>query len=130
MNFSNQAKWKIIDYFMSNLNSLEPYYTGLNLYDAFFHKCLNPQIGVLSHTLQGDAILTCESLHSTELTCTSAGCDNQLDHISLGQTSPGKGLQWIGRIDTDGSTAYTDSLKSRTTITKDNAKKAGLSPDE
>ncbi|CAJ0944679.1 unnamed protein product, partial [Ranitomeya imitator] len=58
-----------------------------------------------------------------KLTCTVSGFELTSYHISWVRQAPGKGLEWIGRILTDGSTAYTDSLKSRTTITKDNAKK-------
>ncbi|MBN3312744.1 HV146 protein, partial [Atractosteus spatula] len=33
--------------------------------------------------------------------------------------APGKGLEWIGAMWTGGGTAYTDSLKSRVTISRD-----------
>nr|NDP05315.1 immunoglobulin mu heavy chain [Bos taurus] len=36
--------------------------------------------------------------------------------------APGKALEWIGSIDTSGHTGYNPGLKSRLSITKDNAK--------
>nr|NDP04806.1 immunoglobulin mu heavy chain [Bos taurus] len=36
--------------------------------------------------------------------------------------APGKALEWLGGIDTGGSTGYNPGLKSRLSITKDNSK--------
>ena len=36
--------------------------------------------------------------------------------------APGKGLQWVSAIGSGGSTYYTDSVKGRFTISRDNAK--------
>nr|NDP05058.1 immunoglobulin mu heavy chain [Bos taurus] len=36
--------------------------------------------------------------------------------------APGKALEWLGSIDTGGSTGYNPGLKSRLSITKDNSK--------
>nr|NDP05134.1 immunoglobulin mu heavy chain [Bos taurus] len=36
--------------------------------------------------------------------------------------APGKALEWLGSVDTGGSTGYNPGLKSRLSITKDNSK--------
>ncbi|CAJ0965925.1 unnamed protein product [Ranitomeya imitator] len=80
-------------------------------------------ISVLSQTLQESGPGLVKPSQQLKLTCTVSGFELTSYAISWIRQAPGKGLEWIGRIWTDGSTYYTDSLKSRTTITKDNAKK-------
>ncbi|CAJ0944659.1 unnamed protein product [Ranitomeya imitator] len=79
--------------------------------------------GVLSQTLQESGPGLVKPSQQLKLTCTVSGFELTSYQIHWIRQAPGKGLEWIGRIDTDGSTRYADSLKSRTTITKDNAKK-------
>ncbi|CAJ0959874.1 unnamed protein product [Ranitomeya imitator] len=79
--------------------------------------------GVLSQTLQESGPGLVKPSQQLKLTCTVSGFELTNNHIHWVRQAPGKGLEWIGIIDTSGGTAYTDSLKSRTTITKDNAKK-------
>nr|NDP18496.1 immunoglobulin gamma heavy chain [Bos taurus] len=56
------------------------------------------------------------------LTCTISGLS--LSDISVGwvRQAPGKALEWLGSIYNGGSTGRKPALKSRLTITKDNAK--------
>ncbi|CAJ0950077.1 unnamed protein product, partial [Ranitomeya imitator] len=80
-------------------------------------------ISVLSQTLQESGPGLVKPSQQLKLTCTVSGFELTNNHIHWVRQAPGKGLEWIGLIWTDGSTRYADSLKSRTTITKDNAKK-------
>ncbi|CAJ0950079.1 unnamed protein product [Ranitomeya imitator] len=80
-------------------------------------------ISVLSQTLQESGPGLVKPSQQLKLTCTVSGFELTSYHMHWVRQAPGKGLEWIGRILTGGGTAYTDSLKSRTTITKDNAKK-------
>ncbi|CAJ0920893.1 unnamed protein product [Ranitomeya imitator] len=79
-------------------------------------------ISVLSQTLQESGPGLVKPSQQLKLTCTVSGFELTSYHIHWVRQAPGKGLEWIGLI-WDGSTVYADSLKSRTTITKDNAKK-------
>nr|NDP05342.1 immunoglobulin mu heavy chain [Bos taurus] len=56
------------------------------------------------------------------LTCTISGFS--LNNYAVGwvRQAPGKALEWLGSIDTGGSTGYNPGLKSRLSITKDNSK--------
>ncbi|XP_073523634.1 Ig heavy chain V region XIG14 [Phyllobates terribilis] len=80
-------------------------------------------ISVLSQTLQESGPRLVKPSQELKLTCTVSGFELTSYDIHWIRQAPGKGLEWIGRIWTDGGTVYADSLKSRTTITKDNAKK-------
>ncbi|CAJ0952107.1 unnamed protein product [Ranitomeya imitator] len=80
-------------------------------------------ISVLSQTLQESGPGLVKPSQQLKLTCTVSGFELTSYHIQWNRQGPGKGLEWIGAVWADGSTAYIDSLKSRTTITKDNAKK-------
>ncbi|CAJ0964893.1 unnamed protein product [Ranitomeya imitator] len=80
-------------------------------------------ISVLSQTLLVSDPGLVKPSQQLKLTCTVSGFDLASYGIQWVRQAPGKGLEWIGLIWSHGGTAYTDSLKSRTTITKDNAKK-------
>ncbi|CAJ0932437.1 unnamed protein product [Ranitomeya imitator] len=80
-------------------------------------------ISVLSQTLQESGPGLVKPSQQLKLTCTVSGFELTSYAIHWVRQAPGKGLEWIGIIWANGNTAYTDSLKSRTTITKDNAKK-------
>ncbi|CAJ0950075.1 unnamed protein product [Ranitomeya imitator] len=81
-----------------------------------------PPISVLSQTLQESGPGLVKPSQQLKLTCTVSGFELTSYAIHWVRQAPGRGLEWIGAI-WEGGTAYTDSLKSRTTITKDNAKK-------
>uniref|UniRef100_A0A803JB61 Ig-like domain-containing protein n=1 Tax=Xenopus tropicalis TaxID=8364 RepID=A0A803JB61_XENTR len=79
--------------------------------------------GILSQTLQESGPGTVRPSESLRLTCTVSGFELTSYHVSWIRQPPGKGLEWIGFVRPDGSTAIADSLKNRVTITKDNGKK-------
>nr|NDP18758.1 immunoglobulin gamma heavy chain [Bos taurus] len=56
------------------------------------------------------------------LTCTVSGFSLSSYAVSWIRQAPGKPLEWVGRINTGGSTYYNSSLKDRLSITKDNSK--------
>nr|NDP05092.1 immunoglobulin mu heavy chain [Bos taurus] len=56
------------------------------------------------------------------LTCTASGFSLSDKAVGWVRQAPEKALEWLGSIDTGGSTAYNPGLKSRLSITKDNSK--------
>nr|NDP17708.1 immunoglobulin gamma heavy chain [Bos taurus] len=56
------------------------------------------------------------------LTCTVSGFSLSDQAVGWVRQAPGKALEWLGSIDTGGSTGYNPGLKSRLSITKDNSK--------
>nr|NDP17846.1 immunoglobulin gamma heavy chain [Bos taurus] len=56
------------------------------------------------------------------LTCTVSGFSLSDKTVGWVRQAPGKALEWLGTIDTAGSTGYNSGLKSRLSITKDNSK--------
>nr|NDP11769.1 immunoglobulin mu heavy chain [Bos taurus] len=56
------------------------------------------------------------------LTCTVSGFSLSSNDVVWVRQAPGKALEWIGSIDSGGSTEYNPALKSRLSITKDNSK--------
>nr|NDP05307.1 immunoglobulin mu heavy chain [Bos taurus] len=56
------------------------------------------------------------------LTCTASGFSFGDKAVGWVRRAPGKALEWLGSIDTSGSTGYNPGLRSRLSITKDNSK--------
>nr|NDP11763.1 immunoglobulin mu heavy chain [Bos taurus]NDP11833.1 immunoglobulin mu heavy chain [Bos taurus] len=56
------------------------------------------------------------------LTCTVSGFSLSSYAVGWVRQAPGKALEWIGGMDSGGSTYYNAALKSRSSITKDNSK--------
>nr|NDP05049.1 immunoglobulin mu heavy chain [Bos taurus] len=56
------------------------------------------------------------------LTCTVSGFSLSDMAVVWVRQAPGKALQWLGSIDTGGSTGYNPGLKARLSVTKDNSK--------
>nr|NDP04775.1 immunoglobulin mu heavy chain [Bos taurus] len=56
------------------------------------------------------------------LTCTASGFSLSDKAVGWVRQAPGKALQWLGSIDTGGSTGYNPGLKARLSVTKDNSK--------
>nr|NDP05305.1 immunoglobulin mu heavy chain [Bos taurus] len=56
------------------------------------------------------------------LTCTASGFSLSDKAVGWVRQAPGKALEWLGSIDTGGSTGYNPVLKSRLSITKENSK--------
>nr|NDP18348.1 immunoglobulin gamma heavy chain [Bos taurus] len=56
------------------------------------------------------------------LTCTVSGFSLSSDDVGWVRQAPGKALECLGGINSDGTTAYNPALQSRLSITKDNSK--------
>nr|NDP11575.1 immunoglobulin mu heavy chain [Bos taurus] len=56
------------------------------------------------------------------LTCTVSGFSLSDNSVGWVRQAPGKALEWLGVIVKSGDTGYNPALKSRLSITKDNAK--------
>nr|NDP04998.1 immunoglobulin mu heavy chain [Bos taurus] len=56
------------------------------------------------------------------LTCTASGFSLSDKAVGWVRQAPGKTLEWLGSIDTAGTTGYNPGLKSRLSITKENSK--------
>nr|NDP17790.1 immunoglobulin gamma heavy chain [Bos taurus] len=56
------------------------------------------------------------------LTCTASGFSLSNKAVGWVRQAPGRALEWVGSVDTAGSTGYNPGLKSRLSITKDNSK--------
>nr|NDP05045.1 immunoglobulin mu heavy chain [Bos taurus] len=56
------------------------------------------------------------------LTCTASGFSLSDKAVGWVRQAPGKALEWLGSVDTGGSTGYNPGLKSRLSITKENSK--------
>nr|NDP11669.1 immunoglobulin mu heavy chain [Bos taurus] len=55
------------------------------------------------------------------LTCTISGFSLSSYAVSWVRQAPGKALEWLGAISSDGRTNYNPALKSRLSISKDNS---------
>nr|NDP12388.1 immunoglobulin mu heavy chain [Bos taurus] len=56
------------------------------------------------------------------LTCAISGFSLSSYAVGWVRQAPGKALEWVGSISTDGTTYLNPALKSRLSITKDNSK--------
>nr|NDP11826.1 immunoglobulin mu heavy chain [Bos taurus] len=56
------------------------------------------------------------------LTCTVSGFSLSTNGVGWVRQAPGKALEWVGSISSDGSKFYNPAQKSRLSITKDNSK--------
>nr|NDP12419.1 immunoglobulin mu heavy chain [Bos taurus] len=56
------------------------------------------------------------------LTCTTSEFSLSSYAVGWVRQAPGKALEWVGGVESDGSTCLNPALKSRLSITKDNSK--------
>nr|NDP05075.1 immunoglobulin mu heavy chain [Bos taurus] len=78
--------------------------------------------GVLSQVqLQESGPSLVKPSQTLSLTCTVSGFSLSDKAVGWVRQAPGKALEWLGSIDTGGSTGYNPGLKSRLSITKDNS---------
>nr|NDP12567.1 immunoglobulin mu heavy chain [Bos taurus] len=56
------------------------------------------------------------------LTCTVSGSSLSNNNVDWVRQAPGKALEWVGVISSNGNTCLKPALKSRLSITKDNSK--------
>nr|NDP11487.1 immunoglobulin mu heavy chain [Bos taurus] len=56
------------------------------------------------------------------LTCTVSGFSLSDTSVDWARQAPGKALEWLGTIYSDGDSAYNPALKSRLSVSKDNSK--------
>nr|NDP18861.1 immunoglobulin gamma heavy chain [Bos taurus] len=61
-------------------------------------------------------------LQTLSLTCTVSGFSLSSYGVCWVRQAPGKALEWLGGVSTDGSTYSNPVLKSRLSITKDNSR--------
>ena len=57
-----------------------------------------------------------------KFSCVDSGFNFGSFNLGWVRQAPGKGLEWISHISTDGSTYYADSVKGRFTISRNNSK--------
>ncbi|PIO14227.1 Ig heavy chain V region XIG14 [Aquarana catesbeiana] len=80
-------------------------------------------LSVLSQTLQESGPGIVKPSQQIKITCTVSGFELSSYAVHWARQTSESKLEWIGIIWSGGSTDYADSLKSRLSITKDNAKK-------
>uniref|UniRef100_A0A8C8JW59 Ig-like domain-containing protein n=1 Tax=Oncorhynchus tshawytscha TaxID=74940 RepID=A0A8C8JW59_ONCTS len=75
----------------------------------------------------GQSLTSSESVvkspgESVTLSCTVSGFSMGSYYMHWIRQKPGKGVDWIGHIDTSTGTVFAQSLQGQFTITKDNSK--------
>ncbi|PNJ04947.1 IGHV3-53 isoform 1, partial [Pongo abelii] len=59
---------------------------------------------------------------SLRLSCAASGFTVSSSSMIWVRQAPGKGLEWVSYISSDGSAYYADSVKGRFTVSRDNSK--------
>nr|NDP17768.1 immunoglobulin gamma heavy chain [Bos taurus] len=91
------------------------------LWTLFF--VLSAPRGVLSQVqLRESGPSLVKPSQTLSLTCTASGFSLTDKAVGWVRQAPGRALEWLGSVDTGGSTGYNPGLKSRLSITKDNSK--------
>nr|NDP17730.1 immunoglobulin gamma heavy chain [Bos taurus] len=91
------------------------------LWTLFF--VLSAPSGVLSQVqLRESGPSLVKPSQTLSLTCTASGFSLSDRAVGWVRQAPGKALEWLGSINTDGSTGYNPGLESRLSINKGNSK--------
>eukprot|EP00069_Balaena_mysticetus_P013602 bmy_22102T0 len=89
----------------------------------FFLFLVSAPRGVLcQEQLQESGPSLVKPSQTLSLTCTVSGVSLSSSDVSWVRQPPGKGLEWVGVMYSDGSTYYNPTLKSRLSVTRDTSK--------
>nr|NDP08174.1 immunoglobulin mu heavy chain [Bos taurus] len=84
--------------------------------------CSQPQRGPVPGAAAGVGPSLVKPSQTLSLTCTVSGFSLRSYNVGWFRQAPGKALEFLGDIDSDGDTDFNPALKSRLSVSKDNSK--------